>query len=72
MKKLIGILVATLIIVGIVYGFTYLGNKFSDKADDTIETTSDEVENYRDKIDRINEQNERRNDQMENMIEMEK
>ena len=55
MNKIIKILLIIAIIAGIVYGFTFIGNSFSKKADEGIDETKNQVDNYKEKINEYNE-----------------
>lgn len=48
------------VIAGIVYGFIFLGNSFSKKADEGIDETKTQVENYKEKVREYNESQEQR------------
>ena len=48
------------VIAGIVYGFIFLGNSFSKKADEGIDETKNQVENYKEKVKEYNESQEQR------------
>ena len=52
------------LIAGIVYGFIFLGNSFSKKADEGIDETKNQVENYKEKVRQYNESQEQRQNRM--------
>ena len=60
MNKFIKIILILVVIAAIVYGFTFIGNSFSKKADEGIDETKNQVENYKDKIKQYNESQEQR------------
>jgi len=61
MNKFIKIILILAVIAGIVYGFIFIGNSFSKKADEGIDETKNQVDNYKDKIKEYNENQEQRN-----------
>ena len=61
MNKFIKIILIIAVIAGIVYGFIFIGNSFSEKADEGIDETKNQVDNYKDKIKEYNENQEQRN-----------
>ena len=60
MSKLIKIILILAVIAGIVYGFIFLGNSFSKKADEGIDETKNQVDNYKEKVRQYNESQENR------------
>lgn len=60
MNKFIKIILILAVIAGIVYGFIFIGNSFSEKADEGIDETKNQVENYKDKVKQYNESQENR------------
>ena len=60
MSKIIKIILIVAVIAGIVYGFIYIGNSFSEKADEGIDETKNQVDNYKEKINEYNESQENR------------
>ena len=55
------------VIAGIVYGFIFLGNSFSKKADEGIDETKNQVENYKEKVKEYNESQEQRQSRINNL-----
>lgn len=60
MNKFIKIILILAVIAGIVYGFIFLGNSFSKKADEGIDETKNQVDNYKEKVRQYNESQENR------------
>ena len=61
MKKGIIRKIIYFILIGIcIYGFIYIGNSFSEKADEGIDETKNQVDNYKEKINEYNESQENR------------
>lgn len=67
MNKFIKIILILAVIAGIVYGFTFIGNSFSKKADEGIDETKNQVENYKDKIKQYNESQEQRQSRIDEL-----
>lgn len=67
MNKFIKIILVLAIIAGIVYGFIFIGNSFSEKADEGIDETKNQVENYKDKIRQYNESQEQRQNRIDEL-----
>ena len=55
------------VIAGIVYGFIFVGNTFSKKADEGIDETKNQVENYKEKVKEYNESQEQRQSRINNL-----
>ena len=60
MNKFIKIILILALIAGIVYGFIFIGNSFSKKADEGIDETKNQVDNYKEKVRQYNESQENR------------
>lgn len=67
MNKFIKIILILAVIAGIVYGFIFIGNSFSEKADEGIDETKNQVENYKDKIRQYNESQEQRQNRIDEL-----
>ena len=67
MNKFIKIILILAVIAGIVYGFIFIGNSFSKKADEGIDETKNQVENYKDKIRQYNESQEQRQNRIDEL-----
>ena len=67
MSKIIKIILIVAVIAGIVYGFTFIGNSFSEKADEGIDETKNQVDNYKQKIDDYNKSQEQRQNRIDEL-----